>query len=200
MSKLTKREKALLLLLAVIGMVAGAVFLAIIPLYNHLTDLEAEHLDLLARQEDMRLELSMEAATRAGYDNAAARLEETRLQYRLYMPNTEILQDLSDLRQRSRMTSQGARLAHTQGAIPYSADPRDRVSPEDAAVFVNTATLTLTGSYDSIQTFIDEVDRHEYLQINKIAFNAKDALEGSATNISIILEIMMLSESLRDVG
>lgn len=199
MNKLTSREKKLILFVVALGLVMGAMFLGIFPLYNNWIGLQDEHDALLIQKDELNQKLAMRALTLIQYERAQEKLEETKEKNRYFMDKADCINLLTDLTRKSGLRSG---TVNVSDAKPYSADPKKKSSDlTDAAIYTATATLTVTGGYDNIKKLIDEVDRLGYVRINKISFSAKDAMDTAAeTQISLILEIMMLDKNIDDLG
>ena len=193
---LTKREKLLILVAGTGAVLFLAVYFVIIPLYNSWSDKQEEYQLLLDEKAEMEIKLSLAPMTRSGYDSARSTLNETSKRYPFVMPNEDLYGQLTILYRNCRLASSGLSVA--PNATPYS--PDQQAASQSAVVYTQTATLTLAGTYDNLKTFIDRIEAMDQLRINRISFSIQEAMtELGSSRISVIVEMMMLNDDLRDM-
>lgn len=95
--KLTKREKLLITLAAVIGAIYVIVFLLFIPAIEQLSESSQKYDDAVFRQQEMQLAIAGEPLAQKQNEKAQATLEENQKFFSAYMTDYELDQYITDL-------------------------------------------------------------------------------------------------------
>lgn len=182
----TKREKRLLLLMAVIGFSALMIVYVIIPLHNRLQDENERYNAVTLEQMQFNLLLSSAPTIRGNHEAALEDFYEARDRFLNESHVGEVSRLLTELC-----------LAHNLDVLSQRLTPP--TEPVDFNAFlVMTAVKSLTGHYNDIQRFLDTIENTEYLRVTHYSFNMRmpdeeyDFLDFNRININI--EIIMMQD------
>jgi hypothetical protein len=174
----TKREKVLLILMAVIGFTALMVVYVILPFNNRLMD-ETERFHTLD-MEKMQLQylLSAEPGIRESHSVNIRNFDEARARFLNESHISEIGRMLTLLCAEHNLSYLDQRLSPP--TIPTEWD----------AFMVMSVTMTLSGTYSDLMRLLDTIETIEYLRVTRLSFNMDD--EGELNRISIGFEVIMM--------
>lgn len=190
---MTKREKALLFLLAFLGFSFLSYRFLLKPLYDYQTS-QADALDAMLTQQMMvQMRLSDAPNARTRLETAKGSQETLQSRYPAEMPNEAITMILTDLYTRNGLS-----------LVNMSISPA-HIQPEGVTAYTTaSATLTLSGSYASLRNLIDETEATDYIRIRKLSFSHERGLpapkEGTPTGekfeltgVALYFEVTMLA-------
>ncbi|MCL2198584.1 MAG: type II secretion system protein M [Defluviitaleaceae bacterium] len=176
----TKREKLLLILVAVVGITAIMVMYVIIPFYNRLEDSREAYNALSMERMQVEMIKATEASLLAGYQAAVLEYYELR----------EVFLSEAHL--------SGIGLLLTRLTLEHNMHPVDQrlsnpvTSPGRDMLMVVTASMTLRGSYEDLKTLLDTVEETEYLRISHVAFSF--GADGEISNVRVSFEVTMIRD------
>jgi len=180
----TKREKRLLLLMAVVGFSALMIVYVILPFFNRLQDENDRYSELTFEQMQMQMLFMRAPVIHNEHADALQQLEAARERFLNEAHISEIGRMLTALCE-----------AHNLNVINQQlASP---VVPEEFDAFlVMPVTMTLNGMYDDLNRLLDTVYNIEYLRITRVSFNMnrteEDLWGRYLERVSVSFEVIMM--------
>jgi hypothetical protein len=183
---LSKRERLLIFVAAVIAVVFLTGQFALIPMYTHYTEISEEYDILLMEKIHLDMKIMNEALTTMNYERAVEKFDEINKAYPIDMPNTEIASTLTELCQRSGFSS----------IFSLAVSPRNVLSEDIYAFSSASVSMSLNGSYGALRTLIDTLEEIDYIRISQISFaglQPTDGAGGAGSNISVSFNLTILN-------
>ncbi len=189
-SGLSKREKLLILIVAVILILFVGLQFVIAPLYNNFIAKTNELSELRTEKEMLDNKLANEATARAKHETALKDYEDIKLIYKTALANEDMDHLLTGLCLESGLSPMTLGISDSKPLTPITND-KQAGSEVIAAFSATEATMTLNGSYNSVKTLITKVEGMESLRITRLSLSNKDENGG----ISVGFKLTMLNES-----
>jgi len=188
---LNKREKRMLLLLAVVAIFAGMVLYVITPLYNQLNDKTAEYNDLIFEKMRMEATITTERNIRENRDAAVDRHAEDSARFLNESHSNEIGRMLTAI-----CVRHGLQPVDQSLSAPGEFTNGGRDS-SDAVLLTVSAAMTVNGDYVKLKTLLDDVAGIDYLRVTNVAFAWSENTEHEIvmSRISISFEVTMLKNT-----
>jgi len=178
---LSKREKILLLSVGLVALVYLAIQFAILPLITRYTDDLRERDSLVIEERMVRNDINNINNIRATNADAIEQFELIKKEYPLLVPNEEIDPVLTNL-----SITNGLRPSRLQFTGSESA-PQGAQEPLFTIV---TVSMNVTGSYRSLLSLLDEVDKMQYIRITNLGYatnRQSDAPDDSSITLTFEL-------------
>lgn len=197
---LTNREKALLFIAAIVGVVFLAFNFLIMPTYDLYTGMLDEYDALTAEKMLLEIKLQNEESTRTGHDNAENAYNEAVRPYPAVMPNEEVDRILTGICLKNNLAPVMLGLSDAKAfgtdEKNGSSNPEDGEAQNPPVFVVVTANMVLIGDYDSLKNLINTVDSMSYIRISRVSYsnNLKED-EPAQSNISVFFEVTMLNDT-----
>jgi len=196
---LSKREKVLIIFMAIFGSLALMVVFVILPLYEQLGDKNTEFGYLQTEEQQILVKIATENVARENYD----RLYETLLESSERFLNPSLSNEIGRM-----LTS----LCENHGLQPISQQlsaPRDYApaggsggasggngNGEGSVFLIVSASMVVRGSYVELKDLLDAVEDIEYFRVTRVSFGRSATETGqSLDRISLNFEVTMLNDS-----
>ena len=192
--KLTKREKKLLMIVAVVGPLLLMVQFVILPLNDELADKSAELVRLTDERMDIEMTIAQEPLLRIDFDDAIVGYRELRDTLLSEYLSNEVGREITTL-----VEGHGF-IALSQDITPHENFIREGITASSAAITTTTITQTIRGPYDNLTSLMDSVEEISYVRITRVAFNFEEDEDGHAATdtITVTFEITMLKDGIVD--
>ena len=182
----TKREKRLILFMAVIGFTALMVVYVIIPFFNRLQDENDRYNALSLEQMQLNILLNNAPVIRENNEKALNDFYEARERFFNEAHMNDIGQRMTNLCLAHNLSVQSQRLTAAT------------TSPAWNAFMIMPVQMNVSGSYENLKRLLDTVADTEYLRITRIAFNmlaaqAEDRFQG-VERVTIHFEVIMMKD------
>ena len=172
---LSKREKILLFVVAMILILYLAIQFAIVPLYNRYFDDIDERNDLRYESSIVEMEIANISTIRQSHVSAQEQLLRIKQEYPLLIPNEEIDPILTNLCLSNGLIpstllftgSFGAPVIEEEEPAPNREEKKEE--PEYLLTIV-TVSMNVTGSYRSLLGLLAEVDSLQYIRITNLSY------------------------------
>jgi len=210
---LSKRERILIFIAAIVVLVFVAFQFFIMPAYNKYTAKLDEYDNLSYEKELLDMEFRSEELTRNNYIDFEKEFIEIKERYPVVMSNEELDRMMTGLCLENKLNPVMLEISVEETAEeetevqteeqPESAeeetdsteDETDSAEEQAVPFVVATVKMNLGGDYNSMKGLIDTVENIDYIQITQISYaKEKDTSTPSDSNISVIFEVTMLTE------
>ena len=193
---LSKREKRLILLLAVVVLFAVTAMYVIVPLFNKLEDRIDEYNTLSLEKTRIESIIATELSTRAALDTAAAEHDELMANYLSESLLSEIGRMLTGLCEEHRLSPIDQRLSAPKPLV--TGDEGDSGATVNPGFLVVSATMTIRGSYDDLKSLLNTVDKTDYIRVSRVSFGRNNPETSGFDRITVYFEVIMLKDITED--
>ncbi|MDR2600571.1 MAG: hypothetical protein LBC73_09895 [Oscillospiraceae bacterium] len=163
--KITKREKMLIFIVAIVGAVTLVAIFGVVPMLERL-DIANEENRLLDEEVNV---VRSRIENRFQYEDenrlANERFTEITLDYPVLVTNEEIDSALTNLC-----------LSNNLRPTSWSVRPFDRPTPDDLFVIISVS-MSVVGTYDSFLNLLDDVDEKQHIRIVSMSYLLSRDLE-----------------------
>ena len=193
---LSKREKWLLLIMVVFGVFALMVVYIIVPMNDELNDKETKRSEL--EFEKLRIEqtLMLESSTRDSLDEAKGTHKGVAARFLSESSVSEIGRMLTELCEEHNLFPISL---NTTAPVGFTTGGKDREEAAklaaESAFSIVTASMTVSGGYDSLKSLLDTAEQTEYLRVSRVSFGRNVDDWPEVGNISITFEVTMLKDA-----
>ena len=211
---LSKRERILIFIAAIVVLVFVAFQFFIMPAYNKYTAKLDEYDNLSYEKELLDMEFRSEELTRNNYIDFEKEFIEIKERYPVVMSNEELDRMMTGLCLENKLNPVMLEISVEETAEeetevqteeqPESAEEEtdsaeeqtDSAEEQKVPFVVATVTMNLSGDYNSMKGLIDTMEGIDYIQITQISYaKEKDTGTPSDSNISVIFEVTMLTKT-----
>ena len=199
---LSKREKILLFITAVLIVGFLAIRFAVIPAYRHYNIVLEEHFNLSYEMEMMKMKIAEEETALKMLAEATLLFEEVKEKYPILLPNEEIDRILTGICVDSGMNPMSLSISDYVVFVPPGPEGEEtpgEIEDEDEAVYALStvaAQMTARGTYDSLKNFIDRTDNIDYIDIKNLSFTHPRERDRGLPGVTLSLELTMINESI----
>lgn len=201
---LSKSEKRMIFIGALVILCFVAFQFLINPMYKSISVLEEEYGALVSQKEYLEAKIQNEPIARAAHESAVEALEGVKARYPEALPNEEIDKLLSSMCLENNLYP--VRLGISAGEIrkkaPVESEDGSVVEPEveQAPAYTTVmALMELDGDYDSLKGLVSEVEKTDYIRITKLTYSSLPDDSGTdnqmSAGISVQFEITMLNNT-----
>ena len=194
---LSKREKILLGILLLVGILYLSIQFLILPLVARYMDDLQERNSLASEKARVEENFRNEALLERENEDASQRFEAIKQEYPLLIPNEEIDTFLTNLCFKNYLRPTSLSIAMPTAPTPPP-PPTEGVEGEESTqepveglFTIVTATMQLTGTYNALGRLVEEVDRMQHVRITNLSFTANQSEEETSDigRISIDFEL-----------
>jgi len=189
---LSKREKRLILLLAVVVLFAVTAMYVIVPLFNKLEDRIDDYNTLSLEKTRIEAIIATELSTRAALDTAAAGHDELMANYPSESHLSEVGRMLTGLCEEHRLSPIDQRLSAPKPLV--TGDEGDDSATVNPGFLVVSATMTIRGSYDDLKSLLNTVEKTDYIRVSRVSFGRNNPETSGFDRITVYFEVIMLKD------
>jgi len=190
---LKKREKILVFIAVVVGLISLTSTYVISPMYSLYGEKQAEYDRLTHEQFQLETKFANEAVYRQSNDDARSGFDKITRRYPQIMPNDEIDNLLTGLCLRNDLKPTSLRLSDAAAyTVQGEPDTEEGLVPAFSTV---SADMTLQGSYDSLISLIGAVARYDYIRITGVRYTQPRILREiiDIPDIAVSFEVTMMN-------
>ena len=208
---LSKREKALLIIMLVFGSFALMVMFVVLPLYNQLNDKNTEYGYLETEKIQIDVKLAAEAVARDNYTNVYNTLKSNSERFLNPSLSNEIGRMLTSLCENHGLQPISQQLSAPKDFVPAGAagsgnspgnisgnssgNSSGNNSGEGSVFLIVSASMAVKGTYDELKSLLDAVEEIEYFRVTRVSFSRNTAdTELPMDRISLYFEVTMLKD------
>ena len=180
---LSKREKILLGILILVGMLYLSIQFLILPLVARYMDDIQERNTLTTERARVDENISIKELLVRENEDAGQRFEAIKQEYPLLIPNEEIDTFLTNLCFKNYLRPTSLNIAIPTAPTPPP-PPAEGVEgeegtqePVEGLFTIVTATMQLTGTYNALGRLVEEVDAMQHVRITNLSFTANQSEE-----------------------
>jgi len=175
---LSKREKILLGILILVGMLYLSIQFLILPLVARYMDDIQERNTLTTERARVDENISIKELLVRENEDAGQRFEAIKQEYPLLIPNEEIDTFLTNLCFKNYLRPTSLNIAMPSvPAPPAQVGEEDTQEPPKPLFTIITVTMQLTGTYNSLARMVEEVDAMQHVRITNLSFTANQSEE-----------------------
>lgn len=201
---LTKREKVLLFIAAVLFIgILGFKFL-LTPAYVAYDNAKTKHDNLANTKQIVEQKIENESNTRQSYTDALTNFEDVETLYPPIMTNEELDILITSMclehKLKPTMLGMSVREQETPDTKPVPEDSGDD-APQDASLFaVTTATINATGSFSDLQNLIKTVEKISYIKISAMSYSEPKSqaianTQKKPSSVTLTFDVTMLDDT-----
>ena len=184
---LSKREKILLFSAGLVVVLYLSIQFVILPLASRYIDSVTERNHLREEQAKVDADIAQRPAIESENAEANRRFDELKQEYPLLVPNEEVVTTLTNLCILNGLSPSRLNITSTP--------PTAQKEGEDTAASqftVITATVNVSGSYESLTKLLDEVDTKQYIRISNMSYSVnrqRDPTEPTTSSVTLNFEL-----------
>jgi len=195
---LSKREKRLVMLLAVVGLFAVMVMYVIIPLFNKLEDKINLHDTMTIEKGRIEASIATEVSIRDALDTAASEHGKLMANYISESHMSDIGRMLTGLCENHRLSPIDQKLSSPKPLFPGDKADDDGDAEASSAFLAVTAAMTVSGGYRELKSLLDTVEKTDYIRVVRVSFGRSDPVTSEFDRIMIYFEVKMLKDIAED--
>jgi len=187
---ISKREKILLFAVALLVILYLSIQFAIIPLATRYFDGLDQRSYLAQEKYEADDKLHNSQIIQMENEDAQKRFEDIKQEYPLLVPNEEIDTLLTNLCLKHYLRPTSLRISLPPEPTPPAEGEEPAEETPEALFTVVTATMLVTGKYESLSSLLDEVDTKQFIRITKLGYTASRPEDPPETSrINIVFEL-----------
>jgi hypothetical protein len=187
---ITPKEKRLLIMAAVLGLFYLAFQFGFLPLYNEIREKTEQRDGLNAEWRTVETRLNSEAAVLSAYEEAKAAYREIEELFLRSDTDTGLSRMLTELVRNNGMADSNQALGNP---VPFFIPgAENRPEGEESAFSTVTATMSLSGAYDSVKSLLAAVAADRDVSISRLSFSPRREGDGSE-QVAVTFVVTMLN-------
>lgn len=191
MSKLSRREKVLLYLLACVMIIAGALKFLILPSIEDMNDIQTKIDEAMLTEIEMKAKISNKDAVKANVSKTTEEINTLAEDFYSLMPNEDIDSLITELLISKALVPDSMIISPLTDALSDSAESQSAYSCIKMC-YVNVHAI---GTYSDLSRLIEEVSDDKALRISAFNIEGSYGSTDEAVSISIDFEVFMYDDS-----